>query len=258
MGNFNKGERSSGGKGGKSFGGGRSFGGDRGGSRGGFGGGDRGGNRGGFGGGDRGGSRGGFGGGRDRERPEMHKAVCSDCGNQCEVPFRPTGDKPVFCSDCFRKKDEGGSRNSGDRGGFGGGDRGGNRSFGERDSRPRFDSKPSYQKEGGDKSSENYKAQFEILNNKIDKILKILNPAFSEETKKEVVKEVVKEKKEAKAPKFIKPERTSKEKKEVEPVALKKVIDKAMDKKVAPKKVADKKPVTKKVAPKKAAAKKKK
>ena len=31
----------------------------------------------------------------------MHKTICSDCGNECEVPFKPTGDKPVYCNDCF-------------------------------------------------------------------------------------------------------------------------------------------------------------
>lgn len=45
----------------------------------------------------------GFGGGGFR-RPEMHKATCSECGNSCEVPFRPTGDKPVYCNDCFQGK----------------------------------------------------------------------------------------------------------------------------------------------------------
>jgi len=34
---------------------------------------------------------------------EMHKATCSDCGTECEVPFKPTEGKPVRCQDCFRK-----------------------------------------------------------------------------------------------------------------------------------------------------------
>lgn len=37
------------------------------------------------------------------EDREMHKAVCSDCGQECEVPFKPTEGKPVRCQDCFRK-----------------------------------------------------------------------------------------------------------------------------------------------------------
>ena len=88
--------------------------------RGGFGdrGGDRG-NRGGFGGGDRGGNRGGFGGGdrprfnnkprfgsRDEGPKEMFPTKCSECGRACEVPFRPNGEKPVFCNDCFGAQKE--------------------------------------------------------------------------------------------------------------------------------------------------------
>ena len=38
----------------------------------------------------------------DRGRPQMHDAECSKCGKHCQVPFRPTGTKPVFCSECFR------------------------------------------------------------------------------------------------------------------------------------------------------------
>jgi len=40
----------------------------------------------------------------DRGPREMHKAVCSECGKECEVPFQPTEGKPVFCRDCFAKK----------------------------------------------------------------------------------------------------------------------------------------------------------
>lgn len=38
----------------------------------------------------------------DRGRPQMHDVECSKCGKQCQVPFRPTGERPVFCSECFR------------------------------------------------------------------------------------------------------------------------------------------------------------
>ena len=76
--------------------------------------GSRGGNRsGGRGGGGRfGGGHGGFnrshggcrsgGGFSDRPR-EMHKATCSKCGNDCEVPFKPTPGKPVYCKECYMK-----------------------------------------------------------------------------------------------------------------------------------------------------------
>jgi CxxC-x17-CxxC domain-containing protein len=35
---------------------------------------------------------------------EMHKAVCSECKKDCEVPFKPTAGKPVFCKECYAKK----------------------------------------------------------------------------------------------------------------------------------------------------------
>jgi len=50
-----------------------------------------------------GGSRGGFGGGFGGSR-EMHKATCADCKKECEVPFKPSGDRPVYCKDCFSKR----------------------------------------------------------------------------------------------------------------------------------------------------------
>ena len=34
---------------------------------------------------------------------EMHKTKCSDCGDECEVPFKPTQGKPVYCRSCFAK-----------------------------------------------------------------------------------------------------------------------------------------------------------
>ncbi|HOT06402.1 MAG TPA: hypothetical protein PLI05_03785 [Methanotrichaceae archaeon] len=33
----------------------------------------------------------------------MHDAVCSDCGNQTQVPFKPDGVRPVYCRDCYQK-----------------------------------------------------------------------------------------------------------------------------------------------------------
>ena len=47
-----------------------------------------------------GGGGGGYGGGGSRQ---MHDATCADCGNACQVPFMPTQDRPVYCSDCFSK-----------------------------------------------------------------------------------------------------------------------------------------------------------
>ncbi len=37
-----------------------------------------------------------------REPRQMYTAICSNCGNEAQVPFRPRGDKPVYCSDCYQ------------------------------------------------------------------------------------------------------------------------------------------------------------
>ena len=48
-------------------------------------------------------SSGGYsGGGYDRGPREMFSATCSSCGREAQVPFRPSGEKPVYCSDCFQ------------------------------------------------------------------------------------------------------------------------------------------------------------
>ena len=79
----------------------------------------------------------------------MFDVVCSNCGKNCQVPFRPTGDKPVYCSDCFEKM----------------GGRGDSR-------RP--------QSTGADQN----KAQFEALNAKLDKILALLETPVAPKPKK--------------------------------------------------------------------------
>ena len=43
-----------------------------------------------------------------RERT-MHKAICADCHKECQVPFRPTGNRPVYCKECFSKRKTGGT-----------------------------------------------------------------------------------------------------------------------------------------------------
>lgn len=66
-------------------------------------------------------SRGGHG-PRDKQ---MYPATCSNCGTQTMVPFNPSGDRPVYCRDCFqsqRPAHAGSARHErGERGGRGGG-----------------------------------------------------------------------------------------------------------------------------------------
>lgn len=63
-------------------------------------------------------SGGGFGGGAPRSgggsssssygdraprQREMHDVTCASCGTRTQVPFKPTGDRPVYCRDCFQR-----------------------------------------------------------------------------------------------------------------------------------------------------------
>lgn len=45
----------------------------------------------------------GNGGGYSSSR-EMHAVVCAECGQNTEVPFEPRGDRPVYCRDCFSRR----------------------------------------------------------------------------------------------------------------------------------------------------------
>ena len=75
---------------------------------------DRGGRRGGYGGGGGGRSfggegrgrpqgRGGYGGG-GRPPRESYEVICAACGATTTVPFKPAGDRPVYCRDCYRAR----------------------------------------------------------------------------------------------------------------------------------------------------------
>ena len=44
------------------------------------------------------------GGGYERAPREMFSATCASCGREAQVPFRPSGAKPVYCSDCFKSQ----------------------------------------------------------------------------------------------------------------------------------------------------------
>ncbi len=41
------------------------------------------------------------GGTEPRPRRQMYPAVCDRCGQETTVPFRPRGDRPVYCRNCF-------------------------------------------------------------------------------------------------------------------------------------------------------------
>ncbi len=44
-----------------------------------------------------------------RKERTLYEAICADCHKVCEVPFRPSEDRPVYCKECFAKRKSGGS-----------------------------------------------------------------------------------------------------------------------------------------------------
>lgn len=162
----------------------------------------------------------------DRGGAFMHDATCSKCGKNCQVPFKPNGRKPIFCNECFAAEKEGGSFQN-----RSGGNNYTKASFGDK---PMFQTicakcgvscevpfrpvngKPAYCKNcfdkggnnnfpplskgrlGGVAGSDQFQNQFDALNAKLDKILKLLNPTTAIGMKKEKSEEMEVEEKEVK------------------------------------------------------------
>ncbi len=42
--------------------------------------------------------------GGSRPQRELFTVVCDDCGQEAQVPFRPSQDRPVYCRDCFARR----------------------------------------------------------------------------------------------------------------------------------------------------------
>lgn len=97
----------------------------------------------------------------------MFRTTCSNCGKECEVPFKPNGSKPVFCSDCFEK-------NGGEQ-----------RRFNDRDyanrrpnfDRPQFNDRPQHHdRPQRPEAHQENRDQFAALNAKLDRIITLLTP----------------------------------------------------------------------------------
>ncbi|HLD31631.1 MAG TPA: CxxC-x17-CxxC domain-containing protein [Patescibacteria group bacterium] len=150
--------------------------------------------------------------GRDGGRPTMHQAVCGECGKDCEVPFKPTGSRPIFCSNCFGAQKGGNSSDRPARNNF-------SRPSFRDGKRPMFDAvcekcghdcqvpfqptpgKPvfcsnCFEKGGstGGRNTEHYKEQFEIINAKLEKIMKALSIGSSSLVIEEKVEKASEEK----------------------------------------------------------------
>jgi CxxC-x17-CxxC domain-containing protein len=119
-------------------------------------------------------------GGRDRGPVTMHQAICDECGNSCEVPFRPTEGKPVYCNVCFGDKRKTGNER--------GGDRFPQENFNDR----KTPAKNDFGSSVGKGNCDELKKQLEILNIKMDRIIKAVEGA------KNINSAVIEEKKEKK------------------------------------------------------------
>src|SRR4030042_6106444 len=42
--------------------------------------------------------------GTDQQGRQLYSVKCANCGKQTEVPFKPSGDRPVYCRDCYMQK----------------------------------------------------------------------------------------------------------------------------------------------------------
>jgi CxxC-x17-CxxC domain-containing protein len=99
---------------------------------------------------------------------QMHRATCAKCGAICEVPFKPTSRKPVYCKNCFSKDNGSDSRRSDNF-------RKDNRF---ESNRPNFFGKEEHK---SSPKSDNHEKEFEKINKKLDKILKALEKEEEED-----------------------------------------------------------------------------
>lgn len=44
---------------------------------------------------------------RQKTRKKMYDAVCSQCGAETQVPFKPIEGKEIFCKECFQRRQNG-------------------------------------------------------------------------------------------------------------------------------------------------------
>ncbi len=51
--------------------------------------------------------------GRERQgnrfERRFYQVICEECKKECEVPFKPSQDRPVYCKECFSKRKGGSS-----------------------------------------------------------------------------------------------------------------------------------------------------
>jgi len=92
---------------------------------------------------------------QDQKSHKLYPAVCDNCGNNCEVPFKPTSDKPIYCSQCFGDKRSSNRRHT----------------SGKPVQHSHLQTNPDVK---------NLEKKLTQLEEKVDKILSLLNPATKE------------------------------------------------------------------------------
>ena len=100
-------------------------------------------------------------------RMELFPAVCSQCRKDCQVPFRPTGDKPVYCRDCFSRQEQVPGRNSNGRDRFG-------KDFQKDDHAPRA-YQPTQTRAPSEEGIDALKRQLALLESKVNRILELVS-----------------------------------------------------------------------------------
>ncbi|MEK7193633.1 MAG: CxxC-x17-CxxC domain-containing protein [Patescibacteria group bacterium] len=107
------------------------------------------------------------GGDRSRKPLQLFSAVCADCKKNCQVPFRPAGDKPVYCRDCFGKQRHVPGRNSN------GAD--GPRADFQRDAVPQRVYQSEYARPQNNEGVDALKRQLDLLESKVNRILELVS-----------------------------------------------------------------------------------
>jgi len=113
------------------------------------------------------GNKGGF----DRGPREMFQANCASCGKTCEVPFRPNGKKPVYCTECFAKNGGPTRNDSFEKKPF-------NKPFAPKfpanpTPRPQFQSAPQAPRD--DQAFKDLKAELRGVNEKLERLISLID-----------------------------------------------------------------------------------
>ena len=109
------------------------------------------------------------------QQRELYNADCSKCGGKCQVPFRPNGKKPIYCSNCFVRDESRPAFNS----------------FERKEFKPRTSARPSFNTEVPNREVQDLKRQIETMNATLEKLVTVVDTfnratALTDEIRKHV------------------------------------------------------------------------